>query len=612
MSILEASIMYKLLSAALALGVAAYSAGATAEARIVGAGLTKPPSAARLLNLNRTPLNNRNAPHSRRLRTLSVTDWTSTATQGISLANAAFSGPATQNIHVSVALQLHNVSQLNQLVAAGQEVDPATFQAQYSPSSADVALVTNYLSSQGFSNISVEPNNLLVQADAPAAVVNSAFNTSIGNFVQNGQAVYANTTPAMVPSSLGNVVVAVLGLNNALKMSTPHRQNCIKGGTLPSGAPCVKFYDPQSFNLAYDAASTPAATRTSVAIMTAGDSSQAQSWWRTNEKQFGMATVPLTIELVGIPTPPLANGDGEWNLDLTYSQAMAGLNMQHMYIYQTPSLTDQDIALEYNKWVTQHLAKVGNSSFGGCEFGPYLDGSMVVMDMILLQGAAQGQTMFASTGDSGGFCGVGVPNGVPAGAPFTEYPASSPYAVAVGGTDLFTNNDGSYAGETSWEAGGGGNSQFEYSPYWEASAQPIAGTGQVSMRGLPDIAYDASIETGAGIYEGSAEYITGGTSLSSPMQAGVWARLQSSHGNRLAFAPPRYYNVYKASTASAATVGPPATRYYGPYHDILVGSNVTYTALPGYDYTTGLGSIDIAKMNAAIGTVSAMSRFRHL
>ncbi|GAC1387567.1 MAG: S53 family peptidase [Vulcanimicrobiaceae bacterium] len=604
--------MKRLLTAALALGVAAYGAGAPAQARIVGAGMTKPPSAARLVTTNRTPLNNRNAPHSRHLRSLTSSDWTSTATQGISLTNATFTGPATQNIHISVGLQLHNVSQLNQLVASGQEVDPATFMAQYAPTNADVALVTNYLINQGFSNVSVEPNNLLVQADAPAAAVNTAFNTSIGNFIQNGQAVYANTTPAMVPTSIGNVVVAVLGLNNALKMSTPNRQNCIKGSILPSGAPCVKFYDPQGFNLAYDAGSTPAATRTSVAIMTAGNSSQAQSWWRINEQKFGMATVPLTVELVGIATPAIPGADGEWNLDLTYSQAMAGLTMQQMYIYQTPSLTDQDIALEYNKWVTQHLAKVGNSSFGGCEFGPYLDGSMVVMDMILLQGAAQGQTMFVSTGDSGGFCGVGVPNGVPAGAPFTEYPASSPYAVAVGGTDLFTNNDGTYAGETAWEAGGGGNSQFEYSPYWEAYAQPIASTGQVSMRGLPDIAYDASLETGAAIYEGSTEYLTGGTSLSSPMQAGVWARLQTTHSNSLAFAPPRYYNVYKASTPSAATVGPPATRYYGPFHDILVGSNVSYTALPGYDYTTGLGSIDIAKMNAVIGTVSAMSRFRHL
>lgn len=605
--------MKQLLTTALAVSVLACSMQASATAKLVGTGMTKPPAALHnFRNVNRTPLTHANAPHSRRAKDLGVI-WSSTATQGISLVNATYIGPTTQNIHISVGLQLRNVSAINQLIASGQEVDPTTFQANYAPSSSDVAAVTSYLSSQGFSNITVEPNNLLVGADAPAAVVNTAFNTSLGNFIQNGQAVYANTTPAQVPSSLGNIVVGVLGLNNAIQMSVPQKQNCFKGSTLPSGAPCVKFYDPQGFNLAYDAGTTPAAMHSNVAIMTAGDSSQAQSWWRENEQKFGMATVPLTVELVGIATPPVSGGDGEWVLDLTYSQAMAGLNLNRMYIYQTPSLTDQDIALEYNKWVTQHLAKIGNSSFGGCEFGPYLDGSMVIMDEILMQGAAQGQTMFVSTGDSGGFCGVGVPNGVPAGAPFTEYPASSPYAMAVGGTDMFTNNDGTYAGETAWEAGGGGFSQFEYQPYWESPAQPVASTGAVSMRGLPDIAADAALETGAAVWQGSSEYLTGGTSLASPLQAGIWARVESTHNSHLGFGPVRYYNAYNASTPGAIAAGPPPTRPYGPFHDVLSGSNVTYSALPGFDYTTGMGSIDITKMNAAVGSVTGtMTRMRRL
>ncbi len=57
-----------------------------------------------------------------------------------------------------------------------------------------------------------------------------------------------------------------------------------------------------------------------------------------------------------------------------------------------------------------------------------LDGSLAMIDQILMQGAAQGQTMFASSGDTGSFCSVGTPNGVPAGVPEVEYPAASPYA----------------------------------------------------------------------------------------------------------------------------------------------------------------------------------------
>ena len=122
--------------------------------------------------------------------------------------------------------------------------------------------------------------------------------------------------------------------------------------------------------------------------------------------------------------------------------------------------------------MSDDIAPIGNSSFGGCEFGPVLDGSLAMIDQILMQGAAQGQTMFASSGDTGSFCSVGTPNGVPAGVPEVEYPAASPYAVAVGGTTLVTHGDGSYQGEVTWYAGGGGVSSFETAPAWESGVQP--------------------------------------------------------------------------------------------------------------------------------------------
>ncbi len=227
---------------------------------------------------------------------------------------------------------------------------------------------------------------------------------------------------------------------------------------------------------------------------------------------------------------------------------------------------------------------------------------MVVGDMILVEAAAQGQTMFASTGDTGGYCGAaGVPpNGGVGGVPMVEYPASSPYAVAVGGTDLFSNVDGTYLGEQAWQSGGGGLSQFEYSPSWESPAQPVGTTpAGLTFRGLPDVAYDAALETGALLYQGGVQYITGGTSLSSPMAAGVYARMQSAHGNTLGFAAPLLYRVYGRSTAQQIA-GPPVTELIGPFHDILQGTNGHYTALPKYDYTTGLGSLDITHLSSAL------------
>jgi subtilase family serine protease len=535
--------------------------------------------------------------------------WANTATKAFNLAGASDLGAlaSNQTLTVRVGLALQNAAQLKNLVASGEQIDPASFNGTYAPSQAQVSAVTSYLSSHGFSNVTVEPNNLLISATGTAAQVATAFDTTLHSFSQNGLKVYANTTPAYVPTSLSGIVVAVLGLNNAQTMKPKPKLQptaCQVFGVSSPDQACLRFYDPATFQIAYDATKVPTGKNTAVAIMAEGDVTQSISDLRLNEKNFNLPQVPVNVVKVGLPSTDTA-GDGEWTLDMTYSSGMAG-TLKAIYLYDTTSLTDSDIALEYNKWVTQHLTKIGNSSFGGCEYGPYLDGSMLVDDEILLQGAAQGQTMFVSTGDSGGFCSVGVPNGAPAGAPLVEYPAASPYVVAVGGTDLFSNSDGTYKGENSWEAGGGGLSQFEYSPYWEASEQPVSGQGE-SFRGLPDIAMDAAIETGAELWGGSAANgsctpcVTGGTSLASPLAAGAYARMQTAHDNRLGFAPPLLYKNYVENTAGSALPGPPPTRPWGGFHDILAGSNVTYTALPGYDYTTGLGSFDIGVMNAQIG-----------
>jgi len=529
--------------------------------------------------------------------------WASTNTQAFNLTNATDLGvlDATKSLTVHVGLQMHNASQLQQLVASGQTIDDGTYMAQYAPTTAEVGAVTSYLQSQGFSNITVEPNNLFVSGTASAAAVQKAFDTTLHSFTQNGLTVFANVSPAYVPENLGNIAIAVLGLNNAQTFATtPQKQaattvtKCTAGITTA----CVRFYDPSTYAVTYDVGSTPTGSNTTLAIMTEGNLTTSISDFRYNEQKFGLPQATIQTVQVGLPSPDTAGSD-EWTLDMTYTTGMAHA-VKTLYLYNTTSLTDGDIALMYNRWVTDNKAKIGNSSFGGCEFGPYLDGSMIMMDQSLLQGAAHGQTMFVSTGDNGGFCGVGVPNGVPAGAPFVEYPAASPYAVAVGGTDLFSNADGTYLGENSWEAGGGGLSQFEYTPYWEAWAQPQSAQG-LNFRGLPDVAMDASLETGADLWMGGTEYITGGTSLASPLAAGAYARMQSAHANALGFAAPRFYRIYQTNpTAGATLTGPPPTEYIGGFHDILAGSNVSYSALPRYDFTTGLGSFDISKTNAII------------
>jgi subtilase family serine protease len=532
--------------------------------------------------------------------------WISTATRatGPLLLNAIPLGLVANStpMHVAVGLRLQNQSALVQYAQAVN--DPANslygnwltvdqFVAAYAPSSAQVQAVVGYLSANGFSNIQVEPNNLFVTADGTPIQVLSAFHTTVGSFLQNGQTVYANMSDAQVPSSLSGTVAAVLGLSNAGKMSTPvHTQPAVS-----TSLPAVHFYTPRNFWTAYDVGTTSTGNATAIAIFAEGDLTQVIKDLRVAETVNQLPQVPVQIVPVGLASPDTA-GQDEWDLDTQMSTGMAG-TVRKLLVYDTTSLTDSDVALMFNKFAHQNQAKAGSASFGLCEEFAFLDGSMLVDDEVFLEAAAQGQTVFASTGDNGSACPVGAAaNGVPlSGAPGTVlYPASSPYVTAVGGTTLFTNSDFTYNNEIGWVAGGGGTSAFEISPFWQSPVSPTSAVG----KGVPDVSMDADIASGALTYIGcqpgqdpnACQFIVGGTSLSSPLALGVWARLQTSHANKLGFASPLFYK--HATPLPSVSSGP-------GFHDIVGGCNGLYCAIPGYDYVTGLGTFDVSQINAVIG-----------
>src|SRR5207302_9783940 len=154
---------------------------------------------------------------------------------------------------------------------------------------------------------------------------------------------------------------------------------------------------------------------------------------------------------VGLASSDTA-GQSECHLDTHMSTGMAG-SVAQLIIYDTTSLTDSDVALMFNKFAQQNIAKAGSASFGLCEAFAFLDASMLADDQVFLEAAAQGQTVFASTGDNGSACPiVGATNGVPlsGAAGMVLYPASSPYVVAVGGTTLTTDANYNYIAEVGW------------------------------------------------------------------------------------------------------------------------------------------------------------------
>jgi pseudomonalisin len=521
----------------------------------------------------------------------SAQSWVTTSTQAVgpTLANATSQGalPGTTPVHVNVALQIQNraalVNYVQSITTPGnplyeQELQPSEFLASYAPSSGQVQSVVDYLNQQGFQNVSVETNNLMISADGTAAQVQSAFNTTLESYLVNGNSVYANLTAAQVPESLGGLVVAVLGLNNAAVMTLPN----VSVPTYPGA------YRPANLWLAYDVGSTPTGSKTAIAIFAEGDVSGVISDLRLAETHNNLPQVPVTVEQVGIASTDTSGVD-EFDMDTQYSTGMAD-NVSKLYIYDTTSLSDSDTALMFNRFAAQNYARAGSASFGICEVFPYLDGAMLADDNSFLEAAAQGQTVFASSGDNGSSCGVAVGvNGVPGGgAPLVNYPASSPYVMGAGGTTLLTNSNGTYDEEIAWYASGGGASQFEASPFWQSAVNNLSTIG----KGVPDVAMDADPESGVYIWlNGTEQCCYGGTSLSSPLSLGSFARFQSAHSNKVGFAGPAFYN--------GATPAPNPASPKG-FHDIIVGGNGLYTALPGYDNVTGLGTFDVSVFNSAL------------
>jgi subtilase family serine protease len=522
------------------------------------------------------------------------TVWVNTATQGISVAQldrATELGPApsSQAITVRLALNVQNKAAVENYVKSindpssslyGQSLTPAQFAATYGATSAQITAVTNYLKNSGFTNVVVEPNNLLISADGTVAQANKAFNTTIAQFNQYGDIVYGNTSAAQVPQALGAIVGAVLGLNSIGKMKPT-----LVTRTQVATPTYAVSYNPQDFWKIYGNGSTPTAANASIAIIAEGNVTQVIKDLRTAEATFKLPQVPVSVVQVGIASPDTAGLD-EWDMDTQYSTGMAG-TVKHLYIYTGTSLTNSDLALEINRWATQNVAKAASASLGECEFFPFLDGSMLADDNSFLQAAAQGQTFFASSGDTGSFCPVGVgTNGVPAGAPFVSYPAASPYVVGVGGTTLLADSGDVYDKEITWYAGGGGISQFEYCPYWQSAAGLVS--CQNNSKGVPDVAMDADPYSGANVYINGSWEIVGGTSLSSPLSLGVWARMISAKP-KLGYAAPHLYSLYNGTVT-------PGTYPAGGYHDIIAGADGLYSALPGYDYTTGLGTFSVSEM----------------
>ncbi|MHB8744470.1 MAG: Ig-like domain repeat protein, partial [Sulfuricaulis sp.] len=436
--------------------------------------------------------------------------------------------------------------------------------ADYAPLPERAQAVADYLTQTGFTNVHIESNRLLITATGTTAAIRQAFHTELGRFERNGREGIANVTDVQVPPELSDTVLAVLGLQTLDQL---HTLNAQANGVLLTGS--VHGINPVNFPIAYDATSLPSASTTAVGIITEGSMTQTISDLHQFESQNSLPTINPTVVTVGGASTDTSN-TAEWDLDSQDIQAMAGGQVAQMVLYTAHSLTNANLTKAFNQAVSSNSVAVINVSLGECESAAYSDGSMATDDQIFKTAIAQGQTVSVSSGDSGSK-ECGNPQGSAVGA---SYPASSPYVIAVGGTTLYTNSNGSYGGELVWSGTGGSPSLYEPKPSWQNSV--VSG----AYRGVPDIAFDADPNSGAIIVVNGSLAQYGGTSLASPLFVASWARIQSTNKAKLGF-PATWIYSHGAQNTPA-------------FHDVTSGTNGGYSATVGWDYTTGFGSFDVA------------------
>jgi hypothetical protein len=257
------------------------------------------------------------------------------------------------------------------------------------------------------------------------------------------------------------------------------------------------------------------------------------------------------------------NSSGNWeyeeSMDVEWAHAMAPA--ASIVLVEANSSSSGDLYAALN--TADHLPGVSvvSLSWGSSEF----EGENDWDENFQTPSGHEGITFVASSGDAGS---PGI------------YPAYSPDVVAVGGTTVQLNSNGSIESETAWSGSGGGTSAYETEPSYQKGVQ------DTGYRTIPDVAFDADRSTGVAVYDsydntGGGPWVEmGGTSLGAPS----WAALIAiADQGRVAAG---------GTTLNGATQTLPAL-YSLPsadFHDITSGSNGAFSAGPGYDEVTGLGT----------------------
>ena len=526
-------------------------------------------------------------------------------------------GQLNESETITVTLVLRRRAQVPAALIIGPEtVTHEELDAQYGAETDDIALVTSTMTELGLTVTDTHQGSRRMMVSGTIGALSAAFGTTLTLVTSpqldgTGQATHRYRSGSLsVPAELAGIVIAVLGLDDrpvarpqfrrltaaaASRTVTPETvtpetvtpetvtpETVTPETVTPEAAPAAPTAVPLTALQVASLYNFPAGTDgtgQTIAIVELGGGYN-QSDLDTYFSGLGLATPSVTaVSVDGGSNSPGQPADGEVELDIEVAGAVAPKAAQLVYFAAN---TDQGFINAIAQAVHTTPPPIVVSISWGQSEDQWSEQSRNSMDGVFADAAALGVTVTVAAGDNGSSDDPNSTSGV-----HVDFPASSPHVLACGGTQLIGNlSTNTITSEVVWNelannegAGGGGVSDVFPLPSWQASVGvPTIAGGTSTGRGVPDVAGNADPVTGYLVVVDGKQQPIGGTSAVAPLWAGLIARLAQATGKKFGLLQPL---IYGGVTAGAAAQG---------FNDITQGNNGAYSAGPGWDATTGLGS----------------------
>lgn len=434
------------------------------------------------------------------------------------------------------------------------------------PSDKDYNHLLKTLAAEGFSVVYESKSHLMVTIKGDHTNFEKMFKTRI-QF--SGESFHSNSLQPQIPSQLA-IVKSISGLNNTrtfkprYKVYPTFNELDEQPGILPDDVKAA--YDMTAL---YDRGLTGKDQHIAIATYMNFAMDDVTQYY----SKIGLDPVP-TVDVVSFngEAPYEAGSAGETELDTELSGMMApGSNI---HVFTSAENSDQGELALFTAVLDDNRAKLVNYSWGSCE--TYVNEShRPSMDSVFARAVAQGVSLLVASGDNGS-------DGCGDGTVVADWPAAHPSVVAVGGTSVYLNANGSKR-EKGWSGSGGGVSSHYKLPKWQSDFK-----APYKRRAFPDIAFNADPSTGEGIwvrssFNSSPSWIqVGGTSMAAPQWVGFLALVNEARHEKgkqpLGFLNPIFYKISKKNREAVFT-------------DITLGKNGAYSAGKGWDAVTGWGSM---------------------